>query len=166
MIVRPSYWIAAAALAGVAAVGFLSGARLPIHVQHIKVYFEDAQGLREGAAVRLAGVEMGKVTSVRVRPEMREHPAEVVVMLRTTYDLKIPRDAKVMLRNNGILGETIADIDIRTASGPPVEDWGVLSAAASHVVPPEQALTSLFGHKPCDPAPTHPVENGTQDPKK
>src|ERR1700751_2869931 len=39
--------------------------RLFAHRIELTVYFQNANGLRAGAPVRLAGVEVGKVTSVR-----------------------------------------------------------------------------------------------------
>jgi len=46
--------------------------RLFTHTIEIKAYLQDANGLPAGAPVRLAGVDVGKVTSVRARPEMHE----------------------------------------------------------------------------------------------
>ena len=39
------------------------------HRLELKVYFKDAQGLRVGAPVRLAGVDIGSVTKVRAHPD-------------------------------------------------------------------------------------------------
>ncbi len=125
---RPSVWIAIVALAVVGGIALLAGPRLFHHSLHLKTYFADAQGLRAGAPVRLAGVEVGRVTSVRVRPELRDRPAEVVMTLSTSYELRIPKDSAVVLASAGVLGPTLADIDIRDTSGPPIEDWGVLTS--------------------------------------
>ena len=53
------------------------------HKLVVKSYFTDANGLRSGAAVRLAGVDLGSVTSVRVRPESKDAPVEIVMALKT-----------------------------------------------------------------------------------
>jgi ABC-type transporter Mla subunit MlaD len=68
----------------VAAVGLVIALARPAksHLD-VKCYFQDAQGLRVGAKVRLAGVEVGSVTSVSVRPELRDSPAEVTMFLQT-----------------------------------------------------------------------------------
>jgi hypothetical protein len=84
------------------------------HLQ-VRCYFQDVQGLRAGAKVRLAGVEVGSVTSVRVRPERRDQPAEVTMFLQTPYELKIPNDSVVMLETAGVLGEVFPEIDSRGA---------------------------------------------------
>src|SRR5580704_8580285 len=44
------------------------------HKLELKTYFQYVAGLRDGAPVRLAGVDVGKVRSVRVRPEVRKAP--------------------------------------------------------------------------------------------
>jgi phospholipid/cholesterol/gamma-HCH transport system substrate-binding protein len=101
------------------------------HTQHqlqVTTYFRDAHGLRAGAPVQVAGVDVGRVTDVRVRPELKEHPAEVVLLFQTPYKLEIPSDSVVLLRRAGLLGETYAEVDIRSASGPPVGNQGALKA--------------------------------------
>jgi ABC-type transporter Mla subunit MlaD len=65
------------------------------HSVSVKAYFDDARGLHAGAAVNIAGVAVGNVSSVRIRPELRDNPAEVVLLLNTPYELKIPEDSTV-----------------------------------------------------------------------
>lgn len=121
---HPSLTVAAIAVAGVVLV--LALAKSFHHALELKCYFKDAQGLRPGAKVRLAGVEVGSVTSVRARPELRDHPAEVALILQTPYELKVPNDSVVSLESAGVLGEVFAQINIQNASGPPIESGGVL----------------------------------------
>jgi ABC-type transporter Mla subunit MlaD len=47
------------------------------HKLVLKSYLADARGLRAGAAVRLAGVDVGSVKSVRVQPQEKGAPVEV-----------------------------------------------------------------------------------------
>ena len=44
---------------------------------HLKAYLDNAGGLREGAPVRLAGVDIGNVTTVRVVRGRPTTPVEV-----------------------------------------------------------------------------------------
>ena len=119
-----------------------------------KCYFQDAQGLSAGASVGLAGVKIGSVTSVRVRPELRDHPVEVQMSLQTPYALNIPNDSVVTLETAGLLGEVFPEIDIRGASGPPLVQNGELKTRSSEN-PSTQDLLKRFSnmveHKPCDP---------------
>ena len=108
------------------AVVFLTFAKHSEHQLQVKAYFLDAHGLRAGAPVRVAGVDVGRVTEVRVRPELKEHPAEVTMLLQTPYELRIPNDSIVLLSTAGLLGETYPEIEIRYASGLPLENGAVL----------------------------------------
>jgi phospholipid/cholesterol/gamma-HCH transport system substrate-binding protein len=82
-----------------------------VHKTVVKAYFSNAMNLRAGAPVRVAGVEIGAVKSVRARPEMKEAPAEVVMVLTPSYELKIPNDSVASLATAGVLGETYVEID-------------------------------------------------------
>lgn len=109
------------------------------HSLMVKAYFQNAQGLHSNAPVQLAGVEVGRVSSVRARPEMREHPAEVIMILKTPYSLSIPSDAEAYLSQAGLLGETFVEIDIRKAYGPPLKNWGVLTTVEDTKIPEAKA---------------------------
>lgn len=148
---HPSLTIAAIAIAGVVLVVAL--AKPSNHVLQIKCYFQDAQGVHPGAKVRLAGVDVGLVTSVRARPELRDHPAEVVMVLQTPYELKVPNDSVVSVEPAAVLGEAFAEIDVKQASGPPLETGGQLKTRPSENPTPQQwmeCFSNLAVHKPCD----------------
>ncbi len=137
------------------------------HLQ-VRCYFQDVQGLRSGAKVRLAGVEVGSVTSVRVHPERRDQPAEVTMFLQTPYELKIPNDSVVILETAGVLGEVFPEIDMRGASGPPLLTNGVLKTRSNEAPTPQELLTcfsNVVEHKPCDLAGQRLKPNATADAK-
>jgi len=144
--------IAAAAIAGVTL--FLTLAKPPRQRLDLKCYFRNAHGLRPGARVRVAGVEVGLVTSVRVRPELRDHPVEVSMTLDTPYELKIPSDSVVTLEAAGVLGEIFPEINVQRATGPPVQNGGVLSSQVMLSVTPQQwaecVSNLLVDRKPCN----------------
>ena len=143
-------------IAVVASIGvllFILLARPSGYRLRLTCYFDNAGGLKVGATVTVAGVKVGSVTSVRVRPEMREHPAEVTFFLQTPYELKIPNDAVVTLETAGVLGETFVEIDVRTATGPPVKDGGTLNTrpmGRATMQPLLDCTSNLAEHKPCD----------------
>jgi ABC-type transporter Mla subunit MlaD len=124
------------------------------HRLELKCYFKKAPELRAGAQVRVAGVEVGSVTNVRVRPELREHPVEVSMTLNTPYELKIPSDAVVTLEAAGVLGEIFPEINVQKATGPPVQSGGVLSSQEMLTVTPQQwaecISNVLVDRKPCN----------------
>jgi phospholipid/cholesterol/gamma-HCH transport system substrate-binding protein len=125
----PSKLFRVAALVGVAVVALLLVVLKPMgHKLTVKAYFANAGGLRDGAFVRVAGVEIGSVRNVHVRPELKEEPVEVVMVLNPPYEVKIPNDSLVSLETAGVLGNTYVEIDAASASGPPIGNNGVLKS--------------------------------------
>jgi len=96
------------------------------HKLVVKAYFTNVMDLRPGAPVRMAGVHIGSVQTIRARPEMKEAPAEVVMVLTTSYDLQIPNDSTASVSTAGILGQSYVAIDASHASGSPIGTNGVL----------------------------------------
>jgi ABC-type transporter Mla subunit MlaD len=96
----------------------------------VKAYFGSAMNLRVGADVRLAGVEIGHVQGVRARPELKEAPAEVVMLLPAN-GLNIPSDSTASLETAG--GRTYVDIDVRHTSGAPIGSNAVLRTVATRL---------------------------------
>lgn len=94
----------------------------------LRSYFDNAGGLREGAPVRLAGVDIGNVKSVRVVPGKPATPVEVTMKVNTKYSFNLRKDSLTLLSTAGVLGETYVDIDSAAAKGPEVADGDTLPA--------------------------------------
>src|SRR6201998_2764120 len=92
----------------------------------VKSYFDNAEGLRVGAPVRLAGVDIGNVTRIAIVREKPLTPVEVTMKLSTKYDSAMRRDSTTSLETAGVLGETYLDIDSSQAVGGPVHDGDTL----------------------------------------
>ena len=94
----------------------------------IKSYFDNAQGLRAGAPVRLSGVDIGNVTSILIVPDKdkQQTPVEVIMKVSTKYSYGMRRDSVTSLETAGVLGETFLDIDSSQAVGGPVHDGDTL----------------------------------------
>ena len=94
----------------------------------LKSYFDNAGGLREGAPVRLQGVDIGNVTDVRVvsDPNRKLTPVEVTLKVSTKYHNNLHKDSVTMLSTAGVLGETYIDIDSAQAKGPEAQEGDVL----------------------------------------
>jgi phospholipid/cholesterol/gamma-HCH transport system substrate-binding protein len=94
----------------------------------LKSYFDNAQGLRQGAPVRLSGVDVGNVTNIRIVPDKDKQltPVEVTMKLSTKYSYAMRRDSVTSLETAGVLGETFLDIDSSQAVGSPVRDGDTL----------------------------------------
>lgn len=94
----------------------------------LRSYFDNAGGLREGAPVRLQGVDIGNVSAIRVvsDPSHRLTPVEVTMKVNTKYHRNLRKDSFTLLETAGVLGETYIDIDSSQASGPEVQPGDVL----------------------------------------
>lgn len=93
----------------------------------LKSYFDDAQGLRNGAPVRLQGVDVGNVTSVRVVPDKEPTPVEVTMKVTTKYSNSIRKDSITSMSTAGVLGETYINIDSSHAKAPTATDGDTLA---------------------------------------
>ena len=90
----------------------------------VRTYFENAAGLKEGAAVNLQGVTVGAVKSVTVvaDPARKLTPVRVVMKLDSKYSDGLKEDSKAALTTVGVLGDTVVDINSQVAVGPPLKD--------------------------------------------
>ncbi len=94
----------------------------------LRSYFDNASGLREGAPVRLAGVDIGNVTAVRIVDGKPVTPVEVTMKVNTKYKFNLRKDSVTLLSTAGVLGETYVDIDSSVAKGPAATDGDTLAA--------------------------------------
>jgi len=93
----------------------------------LKSYFDNASGLRDGAPVRLDGVDVGNVTAIRVVSGKPLTPVEVTMKVNTKYSFELRKDSLTSLSTAGVLGETYIDIDSSTAKGPSAQNGDTLA---------------------------------------
>jgi phospholipid/cholesterol/gamma-HCH transport system substrate-binding protein len=104
----------------------MSGGGLLARKIVITSYFPDASGLREGAPVRLSGVDIGNVRRIRVVPDRPLDPVQVIMKVKTEYHFFLRKDSITVLSTAGVLGETYINIDSSRAHGPEVQDGDIL----------------------------------------
>jgi phospholipid/cholesterol/gamma-HCH transport system substrate-binding protein len=97
-------------------------------------YFDNAEGLRVGAPVRLSGVDIGNVSKILIVREKDRQltPVKVLMKVSTKYDFSLRRDSVTSLDTAGVLGETYLDIDSSQAVAPQALDGDTLP---THVHP-------------------------------
>jgi phospholipid/cholesterol/gamma-HCH transport system substrate-binding protein len=107
---------------------------------HLKAQFANAEGLREGADVRLAGVKVGKVDEVRLLPPSDDPNApkvEAIMAIDSKIDgqpaqNRIRKDSTVQLSSSSILGsDVVLNIVPGTTVSEPVTENYTLPASAS-----------------------------------
>ena len=89
-------------------------------------YFDNAEGLRQGAPVRLSGVDIGNVTRIMIVRDKPLTPVQVTMRVTSKFDYGMRRDSVTSLETAGVLGETYIDIDSSQAVGGPVHDGDTL----------------------------------------
>lgn len=95
---------------------------------HLKVYFENAEGLREGAPVSLQGVEIGNVTRLSIVSNRPAAPVEVIMRVTTKYNASLRKNSVAVLSTKGALGETYVDITGGDPKQREARDWDELPA--------------------------------------
>ncbi len=98
------------------------------HKITLRSYFDNAGGLRVGAPVRLAGVDIGNVKSIRIEISKPATPVEVTMKVNTKYASYLRRDSVTLLSTAGVLGETYVDVNSSEAKGPEAADGDTLPA--------------------------------------
>jgi phospholipid/cholesterol/gamma-HCH transport system substrate-binding protein len=90
-------------------IGLACLAYLAINLGKLEIYgkgyqifavFDNVSGLKTGAAVEVAGVEVGQVNSIQLTPMYQAR-----VGLKVRYGLKIHDDAIASIRTKGIIGD-------------------------------------------------------------
>ena len=110
---------------------------------HLKARFVDANGLREGSEVRLAGVTVGKVDKI-ILLEPSQVPSaprvEAQMVIDSTIDgrpanERIRSDSQAQQGSPSLLGnEMLINITPGTAMGQPVQDGAILPSSSSNTV--------------------------------
>ncbi len=97
-------------------------ARYTIHAD-----FTEVGGLVEGATVRLAGVQIGRVTGVHL-PGEPGGKVRVDLTIAKRYSDRIRKNSIARIETQGLLGDKIVEITVGHATAPPVAPGEVLAA--------------------------------------
>jgi phospholipid/cholesterol/gamma-HCH transport system substrate-binding protein len=100
--------------------------------------FAEATSLVEEADVRISGVPVGKVK--KIEPDNVTGRSDVEIELESRY-VPLPSDARAILRQKTLLGETYVELTPGSPDAAPIQEGGTL--AASQVSPTVQ-LDEIF----------------------
>jgi phospholipid/cholesterol/gamma-HCH transport system substrate-binding protein len=98
-------------------------------VRTVKAIFDSVAGLDNKSAVRVAGVRVGKVSDIKLRPD-----GKAEVTLQIDKDVQLHGNSTAKVANLGLLGEKYVELDPGTASSP--------------LIPAEQQAVVLRGSQP------------------
>jgi phospholipid/cholesterol/gamma-HCH transport system substrate-binding protein len=89
----------------------------------LKTTFSDVQGLKSGAIVRIAGVEVGKVTDVRLAGT----GVEVDLSIKEENRSRVTTDSRASIGSMSLLGEPLIDVTAAT-TGTPLKDGDTIQS--------------------------------------
>lgn len=101
-----------------------SGLGVFSHKLSAVTYFDNAAGIKDGAAVNLEGVTIGTVEKVSIvtDPSHKLTPIKVLMKLDGKYAASLHTDTKAALSTVGVLGDTVVDLNSQTATGPQLQN--------------------------------------------
>jgi phospholipid/cholesterol/gamma-HCH transport system substrate-binding protein len=123
---------------------FLMTGATGLFTRKITLYanFDNAEGLRGGAPVRLAGVDIGNVISLRIVSSKLETPVEVKMSVNTKYIEALRTNSVATLATAGVLGETFVDI-VTPPPAPALGNSEVIHDGATLVTKEQPALQDV-----------------------
>jgi len=89
----------------------------------LKTTFDNVQGLKSGAIVRVAGVEVGKVTDV----DLKGSGVEVALSVKKENQSRITSDSRASIGSMSLLGEPLIDIS-PASTGTPLKNGDYLKS--------------------------------------
>jgi phospholipid/cholesterol/gamma-HCH transport system substrate-binding protein len=90
----------------------------------VKAIFADISGLKAGAPVRVAGMEVGSVSEVNFVGDR----VEVTMEIKEEHRPRITTESRARLGSVSLLGESAVDIT-PSSKGTPIPDWGYVPTA-------------------------------------
>lgn len=93
----------------------------------IKALFPTVEGLREGATVRLSGIDVGSVSDISIAGDTL---GRVIVEMRIETKVKdfIRIDSRAAVETEGLVGNKIVVLSVGSSSSPIVQDGGYIKA--------------------------------------
>lgn len=96
--------------------------------------YDDVQGLKPGAIVRLAGIDIGEVTKVDLADKSGDPAAQtknvsVLMSIRMEYQPKILTDSVAGITGVGVLGDNIVTITVGTAGKEMLKDGDTITTS-------------------------------------
>jgi phospholipid/cholesterol/gamma-HCH transport system substrate-binding protein len=89
--------------------------------------FTQVGGLLHGATVRLAGVQIGRVTNVEL-PSQAGGKVRVTLTIAKRFSDRIRKDSEVRIVTQGLLGDKLVEISIGSLASPPAKPGDLLAS--------------------------------------
>ena len=93
----------------------------------VKAYFSNIEGLRNGAPVRLGGIDVGSVKDIKI---VQDTSGRIEVSMRLHNEIQrfIRKDTKASIETEGLVGNKVVVLQIGSATADPIGEGGVIQA--------------------------------------
>lgn len=91
----------------------------------VRAYFQNTEGLRNGASVRFGGIDVGAVKSIKI---MADTSGRVEVSMRIKQEVRrfIKKDSRASIETEGLVGNKVVIITMGSDRADIVEDNGII----------------------------------------
>lgn len=91
----------------------------------IRAYFQNTEGLRNGASVRFGGIDVGAVKDIKI---MADTSGRVEVSMRIKEEVRrfIKKDSRASIETEGLVGNKVVIISMGSDKAEPISDNGVI----------------------------------------
>ncbi len=120
---RLGIFVALAVIAAVVIIEIVGGPERFTKGYRVGAAFATAQDLQEGARVKMAGVEIGRVEAINLDPTNNK----VVVMMKLRKKAEVRTDSIASIKFTGLLGQNFVAIDFGSHNAPLATDGTMLA---------------------------------------
>lgn len=85
-------------------------------------YFDDINGLVVGAPVRLAGLDVGRVSQITFPEDLAERQAQVELSIQDSFMPRLRSDSSAFIDSKGLLGDKLINLSIGSPDKPALKD--------------------------------------------
>lgn len=78
----------------------------------LNAYYVDVKGLKKGAVVRLAGIDVGSVARIELAPDVPGKNVHVAMTIRQEFQEKITESSVANMTSVGVLGDEILNLSV------------------------------------------------------
>ncbi|MFN3873811.1 MAG: MlaD family protein [Ignavibacterium sp.] len=91
----------------------------------IRAYFQNTEGLRNGASVRFGGIDVGAVKDIKI---MTDTSGRVEVSMRIKEEVRrfIKKDSRASIETEGLVGNKVVIISMGSDRAEPITDNGII----------------------------------------
>lgn len=93
----------------------------------VKTYFENIEGLRNGASVRFGGIDVGAVKEIKIMDDASGR-VEVAMRIKTEIKRFIRKNSVASIETEGLVGNKIVMITMGSESFEPISDGGIIQS--------------------------------------